>query len=84
MSTFTVQQAKTQLSKLLAKVEVGEEVVIARGSKPIARLVPFELKTVRAKAGAWKDRSGFAFSESFFDPLPDDELALWNGEGDDG
>jgi hypothetical protein len=30
----------------------------------------------------WKGREGFGFSESFFDPLPDDELALWNGEGD--
>jgi prevent-host-death family protein len=82
MSTFTVQQAKTQLSKLLAKVEVGEEVVIARGSKPIARLIPFEPKKPRAKAGVWKGRIGL--DESFFDPLPDDELALWNGEGDDG
>ena len=83
MATFTVHQAKSQLSKLLAEVESGEEVVIARGSKPVARLVPFEPeKKPRAKAGVWKDRPGFAFSESFFDPLPDDELALWNGEGD--
>ncbi len=83
MSTFTVHQAKSQLSKLLAEVEAGEEVVIARGSKPVARLVPFEpKKEPRAKAGVWKDRPGFEFSERFFDPLPDDELALWNGEGD--
>ena len=83
MATFTVHQAKTQLSKLLAEAEAGEEVVIARGSKPVARLVPFEPpKKKRAKAGAWKDRPGFGFSESFFDPLPDDELAFWNGEGD--
>ena len=80
MSTFTVHQAKTQLSRLLAEVEAGEEVVIARGSKPVARLVPFEQKKPRAEAGVWKGRIGF--DESFFDPLPDDELALWNGEGD--
>ncbi len=79
MPTFTVHQAKTQLSRLLAEVEAGEEVVIARGSKPVARLVPFE-QNPRAKAGVWKGRIGF--DESFFDPLPDDELALWNGEGD--
>ncbi len=36
-----VHEAKTQLSKLLAKVEQGEEVVIARDGKPIAKLVPF-------------------------------------------
>jgi prevent-host-death family protein len=82
MATVTVHQAKTQLSKLLAEVEAGEEVVIARGAKPIARLVPFEpKKKPRAKAGVWKDRAGYGFSESFFDPLPEDELARWNGEG---
>ena len=55
--------------------------VIARGAKPIAKLVPIEpKKKPRAKFGVWKGRIGF--DESFFDPLPDDELALWNGEGD--
>ena len=54
-----------------------------RGAKPVARLVPIEAPAKpRAKAGVWKDRPGFGFSESFFDPLPDDELALWNGAGE--
>jgi prevent-host-death family protein len=79
MSTFTVHQAKTQLSKLLAEVEAGEEVVIARGSKPVARLVPFEPKTRRV-FGRLKGK--IAIDDRFFDPLPEDELALWNGEGD--
>jgi prevent-host-death family protein len=83
MTVVTVHQAKTNLSKLLADVEAGEEVVIARGAKPVAKLVPIEpARKPRAKAGVWKDRPGFGFSESFFDPLPDDELALWNGEGE--
>ncbi len=83
MTVFTVHQAKTNLSKLLAEVAEGGEVIIARGKTPVARLVPMEpQKKERAKAGVWKDRPGFGFSESFFDPLPDDELALWNGEGD--
>jgi prevent-host-death family protein len=81
MTLVTVHQAKTNLSKLLADVEAGEEVVIARGSKPVAKLVPIEPdKPRRATAGVWKGRIGF--DESFFDPLPEDELALWNGEGD--
>ncbi len=42
MPVFTVHQAKTQLSKLLAQVGKGEAVVIARGSEPVARIVPFE------------------------------------------
>jgi prevent-host-death family protein len=83
MTVVTVHHAKTNLSKLLADVEAGEEVVIARGAKPVAKLVPIEPeKKPRAKAGVWKDRPGFGFSESFFDPLPEDELALWNGEGE--
>jgi prevent-host-death family protein len=40
MSTFTIHAAKTNLSKLLARVEAGEEIVIARGKTPIARLTP--------------------------------------------
>jgi len=39
-SQVTVHEAKTNLSKLLARVEQGEEIVIARGSKPIAKLTP--------------------------------------------
>ena len=38
MTTVTIHQAKTQLSKLIAKVEAGEEVVILRGKKPVAKL----------------------------------------------
>ncbi len=82
MTVFTVHQAKTNLSKLLAAASAGEEVVIARGTTPVAKLVPIKAAKPRAKAGVWKDRPGFGFSETFFDPLPDDELALWNGEGD--
>lgn len=80
-----MHQAKTQLSKLIAAAIAGEEVVIARGSEPMVRLTPVESKAppprrARRRFGALKDK--IAFSDSFFDPLPDDELALWNGEGD--
>jgi len=77
---FTVHQAKTQLSKLIASALEGEEVVIARGSKPVVRLTPVEPAKKKRVFGALKGK--IAFSDSFFDPLPDDELALWNGEGD--
>ncbi len=77
MATYTVHQAKTQLSQLLAKVEQGEEVTIARGSQPVARLVAIA-PAVERKPGAWKGR--FTVPESFFDPLPEDELRAWNGE----
>ena len=75
-----VHDAKTNLSKLLAKVEAGEEVVIARHGKPVARLVPAEdakpeRKPGRGTFGSMKGE--FELDESFFDPLPEEELRLW-------
>lgn len=81
---YTVHQAKTQLSKLLAQAEAGEEVIIARGKAPAVRLMPIAKTTPAVRQdrtpGAWKGR--FEWSDSFFDPLPADELALWEGRGD--
>ncbi len=71
-----MHQAKTQLSKLIAAAVAGEDVVIARGSEPLVRLTP--VKPIASKPripGRLKGK--VAFDESFFDPLPDDELALW-------
>jgi antitoxin (DNA-binding transcriptional repressor) of toxin-antitoxin stability system len=77
----TVHQAKTQLSKLIAQALEGEEIVIARGKEPAVRLTPVNAPAKKRRVfGALKGK--IAFSDAFFDPLPDDELALWNGEGD--
>jgi len=75
-----MHEAKTQLSKLVAAALAGEEVVIARGAEPLVRLTPVAPVKRRRVAGRLKGK--IAFSDSFFDPLPDDELALWNSEGD--
>jgi len=67
-----VQEAKTRLSQILAQAERGEDVVIARDGTPIARLVPVAPPPPRPV--------GFvpgALPESFFEPLPDDELDRW-------
>ena len=77
---YTVHQAKTQLSKLIASALEGEEVVIARGSEPVVKLTPVNAAPKRRVFGALKGK--ISFSDSFFDPLPDDELAFWNCEGD--
>lgn len=81
---YTVHQAKTQLSKLLAQAEAGEEVIIARGKAPSVRLTPIAKPETAERPprtpGAWKGR--FEWSDSFFDPLPPEEQALWDGEGD--
>ncbi len=69
---MNVQEAKTRLSEILARVEAGEDVVIARSGKPVARLVP-----VHAPA---KRPLGFVkghVDDSFFDDLSEDELAAW-------
>ena len=77
---FTVHQAKTQLSKLIAAALAGEEVVIARGDKPVVKLTPLEPTKKKRVFGSMKGQ--IALTDAFFEPLPDDELALWNGEGD--
>jgi prevent-host-death family protein len=79
MTVVTIHQAKTNLSKLIAEVEAGGEVVIARGKTPVARVVPVEPERPARVFGSMKGR--ISIDDAFFEPLPDDELALWNGEG---
>ena len=84
MTTVTIHAAKTNLSKLLERVEAGEEIVIARGKKPIARLVPIGVPShvLRKRAfGALKGKLGLPDS-FFFDPLPEEDLKLWEGSVD--
>jgi len=78
-TVMTVAEAKTHLSRLIAAAEAGEEVVIARGAKPAVRLVPVA-PMAKPQFGALK--GVVAFNETFWDPLPEEELRLWNGEGD--
>ena len=54
MTTVTIHVAKTNLSQLLARVEAGEEIVIARGRNPIARLTPIRRAPTARKFGALK------------------------------
>jgi len=74
MAVVDIHQAKTQLSRLLVQVEAGDEVVIARSGKPIARLVRFRVRGKR-RFGALRGRMDV--DEGFFDPLPETELAAW-------
>ena len=81
MVTVNVREAKTNLSRLLAQVEAGEDVVIARNGKPVARLVRYRPKGKTATRRSMKGK--FVVPDSFFDPLPEEELALWEGRGDE-
>ena len=76
MPTVNVHQAKTQLSRLLKQVEDGEEVIIARNGTPVARLTGLHARGKR-QFGALKGR--IKLDDSFFDPLPEEELAAWEG-----
>lgn len=76
MPTVNVHQAKTQLSRLLAQVEAGEDIVIARRGQPVARLVSCKPRSKR-QFGAMKGK--IALTDAFFDPLPEDELKIWTG-----
>jgi len=74
MSIVTIHAAKTNLSKLLARVEAGEEIVIARGKTPIARLTPIHAPAKR-QFGAFK--GVVSIGPQFFDPMTDAELREW-------
>lgn len=74
-SVVTIHQAKRNLSRLIQRASAGEEVIIARGSKPAARLVPFgEIKDKR-QPGSMAGK--LIIGPEFFEPLPADELSGW-------
>jgi prevent-host-death family protein len=76
MPVYTIHAAKTNLSKLIARAEAGEEVVLARGKEPIARIVPIAAgKRPRRKFGALKGK--IRIGPEFFEPLPEEELKRW-------
>ena len=69
VETVNIHEAKTHLSRLIQRVERGEEVVIARGGTPVARLVPLKTRTQRRPLGIWKDMVWIA--PDFDDPIPE-------------
>ena len=70
-----VHDAKTQLSRLLLRIGQGEEVIIARDGKPVARLVPFAAQPVRRVAGSAQGQVWIA--PDFNASLPDEILAAF-------
>ena len=76
MTMVNVHEAKTRLSQLLALVEAGEDVVIARRGEPVARLVRCKPRG-RRQPDVLKGK--VFIDDSFFDPLPEAELRAWEG-----
>ena len=81
MITASIFEAKTNLSQLVKAVQKGEVVTITSGRArtPVARLEPIQ-PVAKKRLGAL-ETPGFVLTEQFFEPLPEDELELWNGGG---
>ena len=67
-----IHEAKTHFSKLITKASQGEEIIIARAGKPVAKLVALEKKNAPRKPGSAKGQ--ISMSDDFNAPLPDDIL----------
>ena len=81
MPTYNVHDAKTNLSKLLERADAGAAVSIARRDTPAVKLVPVEPKAGKRQFGAYKGK--MKITDAFFEPLPEEELAAWEGDGTD-
>jgi prevent-host-death family protein len=71
----SIHAAKTHLSRLVERAERGEEVVIARGSTPVARLTRLRAERPARRFGAMRGRA--RVTRAFFEPLPEAELKRW-------
>jgi prevent-host-death family protein len=78
VSQVNIHDAKTHLSRLIERVERGEEIVIARSGKPVAKLVPFDRDMTPRPFGTM--RGLIQVPDDFDDPLPPELLRLFEGE----
>jgi prevent-host-death family protein len=72
---ISIHAAKTHLSRLIARAEAGEEIVIARGKKPVVKLVPIEAKPQRIPG---RLKGQVSIGPEFFEPLTAGELDAWD------
>lgn len=79
MTTVNVHEAKTHLSRILDRVAAGEEIVIAKSGKPVARLVPIASHRNSRTPGSHKNL--VRVSDDFDAPLPDGILDVFEGRG---
>ncbi len=73
-------EAKTSLSRLVDRASSGDEIIIAKAGKPMARLVPLKRRKTRRKPGGWEGRVFIA--DDFDAPLEDGLLAAFEGSSD--
>jgi prevent-host-death family protein len=70
----SIHAAKTHLSRLIARAEAGEEIIIARGRKPVVKLVAVAPKPKRVFGSM---RGQFTVPPEFFEPMSEEELDEW-------
>ncbi len=82
MITATMFEAKTNLSELVKKAQEGETVILTSGRSktPVAKIEAIE--RVKHKRVGFMEDPNFKLTDAFWEPLPEDELRLWNGEGE--
>jgi antitoxin (DNA-binding transcriptional repressor) of toxin-antitoxin stability system len=76
-SSYTVHEAKTHLSRLIADAVAGKEVIIARGKEPVVKLIPIVEPKPKRVPGTLKGL--ISIGPEFFEPLLEEELRLWEG-----
>ena len=77
MDTINLYEAKTNLSSLVERAAAGEEIIIAKAGRPLARLVPLAARTGPRQLGLLAGE--VRVNADFDDPLPDDLLAAFEG-----
>lgn len=81
MQITNISEAKASLSKLIEKVLKGDEVIIGKAGKPVAKLIPYDLESSPRKLGVGNWHGQIWMAEDF-DDLPEDILQLFTGEVD--
>lgn len=77
-TTVKMHEAKTHLSSLVARAVAGEDIVIARGDKPLVRLVVVEPERKPDRVPG-RLKGLISIPDDFFEPMSEEELALWEG-----
>lgn len=78
MATVSITAAQNTLPQLVARAEAGEEIVLARGDQPVAKIVPVQPAPQPTKRRPGVLKGMISIGPEFFEPLPEDELKAWD------
>ena len=78
-TVYNLYEAKSSLSRLVDRAAQGEEIIIAKSGKPLARLGPLRKRVAQRQPGGWEGR--VYISDDFDEPLPPEILSSFEGQG---